>query len=142
MTAHAPHPPRDENGRPFLIDDCPRCREHSENLGITLTPEAWQRMWRLMLLVEFDEGSYKSTAESHLGRGLYTLYLVLQRNTLVDPDRLLTGIVEQASVERAQDFIRANLMVYAELAADPEEVVEFLRGILTSMEAELEEVER
>lgn len=88
MSSHIAHV-RDENRLPLLFDDCPRCVEQSKDLGVHLDDEKWARAWRLMLDVELADWprltSYKSHADKALGSQLYVMFLVLQRNTTIDP---------------------------------------------------------
>lgn len=87
--AHVAHPTRDPRGLPLLFDGCPRCEEQADELGLRLDPEKWRRAWRLMLAVEVSEtGSYLSEADKRLGRSLYAMFLVLQRNTWINPERI------------------------------------------------------
>lgn len=91
MSSHLAHD-RNEQGLPLLCDDCPRCVEQAEDLGIHLDEEKWARAWSLMLAVELNQGngpdSYLSGADKKLGHSLYMAFVVLQRNTLIDPTRL------------------------------------------------------
>ena len=90
MSTHTYHERDELTQRPILCDGCPRCEEQAEELGIHLDSEKWQRMWKVMLGVEFnDAGPYQSHAEKKLGVQMYHMALILQRNTMVDPERLL-----------------------------------------------------
>lgn len=91
MSAHIAHE-RDESGLPLLCDECPRCEEQAQDLGLHLDGDKWRKAWAMMLSVEYGDeagGDYRSVLDAKLGRSLYYMSLLLQRNTHVDPRVLL-----------------------------------------------------
>lgn len=88
MSAHLPHPERNEAKLPLLFDGCARCEEQAADLGINLDQERWRAAWQQMLRVEYDDvGAYLSLVDRQLGRSLYHMSLILQRQGL-DPRAL------------------------------------------------------
>jgi hypothetical protein len=77
---HLPHPERNADGLPLLFDGCGRCEEQALNLGLLLDNDRWRKAWAQMIRIEFkDEGGYLSDADKRLGRDLYYMALLLQR---------------------------------------------------------------
>lgn len=89
MSSHIAHT-RDESGLPLLDDECPRCVEQAGDLGIHLDEEKWRRAYQQMVAVEFYvSGAYRSKADKDLGRSLYLMHIVLQRNFGIDSRTLV-----------------------------------------------------
>ena len=86
MSTHSRH--KNENGT-ILYDDCPRCSEHVEKLGLELDHELYIKMWNRMLAVNLSRGSriqteYHSHNEMILGNYLYRIAIALRMHTNID----------------------------------------------------------
>lgn len=81
MATHTVHPDVHEHG---LADDCPRCEELAAR-PLELDDEMIGLSWRIMLNVEFGEGSYRSRNEATLGGKLYEHALFTERYLNIDP---------------------------------------------------------
>lgn len=77
------HRPPRESDLPgaILHDDCDDCARRVRDLGCGLDPPTFTRMWDRMIAVEYEhKGSYLGDNEAALGRHLYLISLLMQRN--------------------------------------------------------------
>lgn len=91
MSVHEPHPERDHANLPILFDGCARCDEQADELGLKLDDGKWRQAWQMMLRIEYhDEGFYLSKNDKKLGRSLYYMSLIIQRQGL-DPKAMFAA---------------------------------------------------
>lgn len=74
-----PDPDRPDPDDAILYDDCERCAEQADSLGLELDARKFARAWDRMCDVEYGVGHYRTEAEKKLGRSLYHVSILLER---------------------------------------------------------------
>lgn len=79
---HRYHPdPERRESISILYDDCERCAEQAESLGLELDAEKFARAWAQMREAEYgDVNTYSTEAEAKLGKSLYRVSVLIERH--------------------------------------------------------------